>query len=680
MDFDLSARTARLSVGELADFSVGPRDSGEGQSGIWRAQLGSHWHREMQAQTSSESPDARFEVTIAGEVVHRGWILKLTGRIDQVVPDGSTTVLREIKTRSRPVPVPEPELRAEYPHYFAQLATYLTLHRLSAPTAPLRGELVFVETGSGLSQTLRLAREDESLFEFRLERFAQFLDLHHRALQRRQSLQFAPAFPPLRSGQEDTQTQLETALASRSVVTFEAPTGFGKTGVMLETALHALRAGRCDRIVYLTSKSTGQLQVVETLRRMTAPDVCHVLRDKPDTPAPSPSGLTESTPLAIWHVRNKGEHCVNHTFHCVRDQCRFINDVEARWPQSSLDRFHLFESHPRDLPTLRDAGRDAGICPYEITRTSLAFQDVWVGDYNYVFAPCNRTLFENQPGWNPARTLLMLDEAHHLPARVADAHSHLLTASATRAVLTELDHQRAPRSLTRAWESLVLLLSAQRVTEQIDVAAEDNLTDVLARIADQLPMLPLDYAALGPELADTLWSTAELVDWLRNATLPRLLWTPREGELHFTCLDVALITGNSLRSFGQVVLASATIGPSDAFAASIGIDPEAMARVNALTPWREGSYDVAVDLLVDTRYQQRPRHDGTTAATIGRLHAAADGAGVVFSPATPTPSKIVSIPTAPLCASPCNHAYPTSPPKLRGSNNPSRSPMCSSSS
>ena len=40
MDYDLDQRTARLSVGEFADFTVGPREGGDGNSGLWRAQLG----------------------------------------------------------------------------------------------------------------------------------------------------------------------------------------------------------------------------------------------------------------------------------------------------------------------------------------------------------------------------------------------------------------------------------------------------------------------------------------------------------------------------------------------------------------------------------------------------------------------------------------------------------------
>ena len=623
MQFDLTARTAQLSVGELADFAIGPRDSGEGQTGIWRAQLGTHWHHEMQAQTETEDSSAKFEVSIEGQVMHRGWQIQLNGRIDQVLYRDSVNVLREIKTLTRPVPLPEAELRHDYPHYFAQLATYLALQRIAAPELKLRGELVFVETGSGLSQTITFSRGDEALFESRIERLAQFLDLHHQAQARRRSLSFAPAFADLRAGQEDTRQRLETAFTSHRIVAFEAPTGFGKTGVMLETALSALKTGDCDRVVYLTSKSTCQLQVIATLDRMTAPAVGHTTSNRPTEPA---------TQLGVWHVRNKREHCVNHTFHCVRDSCRFLQDLEARWPQSGLDRFHLFTHEARDLPRLRQAGQAASICPYEITRTALAFQDVWVADFNYVFAPRNRTLFEKQPSWDPARTMLIVDESHNLAPRVADAHSAQLTDGDCRAVLAELDHQRVSNPLLRKWESLTLLVASTRANDALDLPTEEDLIDVLEQVAEALALTPLDYAALGPELAEVLWRPSELVPRLRDLSLTRLLWSPRDGHLAFTCLDAAPVIGTTLRSFGRVLLASATIGPVAAVATAAGLEPTELKRVQALTPWRKGAYDVAVDLRVDTRYHRRAQSYPTTAKTIQKIRKAATMGVVVFFP------------------------------------------------
>lgn len=680
MEFSLENRTARLSVGELADFHLGPRESGDGPQGIWRAQLGTHWHRELRAQVSAEHSTALFEVPITGQVVHHGWTLSLTGRIDQLVPPATPSHssssaqsgqlrpaarLREIKTVLRPLPAAEEELRAEYPGYLAQLATYLALARLNPPihpaldaATPVHGELVFVEAGSGLAQTLAVTAADEHGFTVQLERVVEFLNLRLRARERLRALRFHPAFPSLRPGQETIQADLRAALHARRTLFFEAPTGFGKTGALLECALTLLRAGRFERVLYLTSKSTGQLQVVHQLAAMTAP-VAPAVGDVPGSSA-------DASWVATWHVRNKREHCVNTTYHCVRDACRFLHDVEGRWSRSGLSRFYLLENQPRSLDLLRSAGAEAGICPYEITRSALAFNDVWVGDYNYVFAPSNRGLFYDQPGFDPQRTLLIVDEAHNLPSRVADAYSHVFDAADASLVAEGLHRARSFAPLSTAWDQWTHFLQQLKPSESLDPAEEDDARHLLESVAKHLGAVPLDFTELGAQVSEILWEVPSVLNELA-IELPRLWWSPRSSELSITCLDAAAVIGPALRSFGSAILASATLSPADVFADACGLEapprvapnPEFTGRLGDLnkrqtrklfkqlstaadllqvdeerrsdepfflraeTPWRDHAYDVAVDARVDTTYQQRSRNYPLTAATIEQLAAAA---------------------------------------------------------
>jgi DNA excision repair protein ERCC-2 len=602
MIFDLEKRTAALSVGEFAGFSLGPREAGSGgAAGIWRAQLGTHWHNELRARAITEhATAAEFEIAVTGQVFHRGWLLTLTGRIDQIIRRDDRATLREIKSVTRPLPADEAELRAEYPEYFIQIATYAALAQQSAlaVAAPIPGsrphaEIVFVETSSGLAQTITVTSADDALFRTQLERFAEFLDLRLRARERLRGLRFRPAFPSPRPGQETTRAELTALFERRPLVLFEAPTGFGKTGVLLEFALGQLRAGHVDRVLYLTSKATGQLQVVRTLNGMTAtsptpesvkPEI-HPRESSELFSAPANGGTappdchasddsliaTGTTPVAAWHVRNKGEHCVNTTFHCVRDRCQFLADAASRWARSGLARFYLDEKHARDLDTLRAAGRDARICPYEITRTALAFNDVWIGDYNYVFAPRNRGLFFEQPGFLPARTLLLIDEAHNLPTRVADAYSHAFSAIAAYAVRDELHRLHAPATLVTAWDHWCHFLHSLRASDALSAAAEDDARHLLGELAKPVRATSLDFAELGPDASDVLWRIPALVDELATSTLPRLWWSPRDGELLLTCLDAAAAIGATLREFGGVVLASATLTPVDGFSEACGL-------------------------------------------------------------------------------------------------------------
>jgi Rad3-related DNA helicase len=761
MEFDLDQRSASLSVGEFSSFITGPRSSSGGPQGVWRAQLGTHWHNELRSRAKAETPATEFEIPITGRLAHRGWLITLSGRIDQLLRSAAGVTLREIKTVTRELPADEAELRNAYPDYFAQLSAYVELTRLGAldggvarTTPPLPGapgqchalrdipsengpaerhvirdiaetgaggagavaraaagqaaggvagrrrsdalclpitaELCFVEVDSGLAQTVTLSRSDETCFRTQLERVVEFLELRHRARERLRHLRFRPAFARRRPGQETTEQELTATFAQHPLVLFEAPTGFGKTGVLLEFALGQLRSGHFDRVLYLTSKSTGQIQVVRTLGAMTSepgsPAASATTRGAgaagstppDDTPAPPAAA---ATPVAVWHVRNKAEHCVNTTFHCVRESCTYLAEAATRWPQSGLARFYIDERQARDLDTLRAAGREAKICPYEITRAALAFNDVWIGDYNYVFAPRNRGLFFEQPGFVAARTLLLLDEAHNLPSRVADAYSHAFNAADAYQLRDELHRLRPLAALVTAWDHWCHFLDHLRANHGLAPADEDDARHLLAEVAKLVTTVPLDLAELGPQAADVLWSVPSFVDELAATELPRLWWCPADRELVITCLDAAPAIGAALREFGGVVLASATLTPIDGFAAACGLDaldpkvigapakresvaprgpgatvPDRLGALNkrdtkklyrqlttgaqllrveeerdaarptllrALTPWRDGAYDVAIDARVDTTFQHRSLHYTTTAASIASLHRSA---------------------------------------------------------
>jgi Rad3-related DNA helicase len=638
-----------MSVGEFAEFTLGPRDGGEGPAGIWRAQLGTRWHLQMQAQAALDFGTVRFEVPVTGRLPAGRWIVELAGRIDQWVDRSpNLTLVREIKTVSRPLPEGADVLRREYPGYFAQLAAYLALQPAPQP----EGELVFVEISTGLSQSVPCGPEDQMLLQQQLARVQEFLELQWRARERLRQLQFRPAFENARPGQESIGLRLNEQAALGSALLLDAPTGFGKTGVLLEFALARLRSGESDRVVYLTGKATGQVQIMRTLHSMAPP-------------------MNKGGP-AVWLVRPKHEHCVNREYHCVRDACRFLDGVGERWNSSGLARFYLLDDQPRDLASLRGAGLDACICPYEITRAALACNDVWIGDLNYVFSPGSRGLFYHQPGFDPERTLLIIDEAHNLPSRVADAYSHQFSGgdAAMAGALLASAHPLA--SLVRVWNQWTDLLNSLSECSCIQPDTREWASELIEQLGTEIKETGIDYGALNPRATETLWSVASLHEDLASNELERLWWCRKPGILSITCLDAAPVTGVRLREFGLVVFATATPGPAPDFAAAVGLNPEATGAdpattttvprklgeltprqtrslalvsgadllrrteapvrvVRAETPWREGAYDVAIDARVDTTFQHRSQHARTTALALESLVGPA-GPAVGFFP------------------------------------------------
>ena len=311
-----------------------------------------------------------------------------------------------------------------------------------------------------------------------------------------------------------------------------------------------------------------------------------------------------------------------------------------------------------------------------------------------MFAPDSRGVFYDRLGFDPAQTLLIVDEAHNLPARVADAWSHAARAGDAELVLGELYRVRPPAALLLAWEHWTRLLAGLRHCDALDLAAEDDVREAVTGVANLVTATPLDYSSLGPLAAERLWNTLSLRDWLagefslpggpdpaasrRNPEVPTLLWCPRAGELHFTCLDAAALIGRTLRTYAGVLLVSATLQPPEPFLAACGLDgpppeatggdpagpPAALGKLSrrarralqdltsgaallqieesreaaqprlllARAPWRDHAYRMGVDTRIDTTFQHRSRHYAATAATIDALHAAAGAVVAAFFP------------------------------------------------
>ena len=164
-----------------------------------------------------------------------------------------------------------------------------------------------------------------------------------------------------------------------------------------------------------------------------------------------------------------------------------------------------------------------------LTRRALAHHDVWVGDYNYVFAPRNRGFFFDQIGFDPARTLLLIDEAHNLPARVADALSHELSADAAELTLTALHRIRCPRNFGQAWEHWTHFLRNLEPAKSLPLAAEDDARHLLRALASLLQSTPLNFTDLDPDATAAIWGAAAVAEDVSRSDLPRLWWVDRKS-------------------------------------------------------------------------------------------------------------------------------------------------------
>ncbi|MBL4575652.1 MAG: PD-(D/E)XK nuclease family protein [Opitutaceae bacterium] len=615
MHIDIRKRTLSLSVGEFANFSTSPNPPSKSIYAKWRTHLGQVWHDELRKQIEKGSIPAQFERPISGEIQHKGWKFILNGRVDQLLEHKDGTLIREIKTVSYSLPLSNEDLIKKHPTYFLQLTAYQILYSLSAEKPRNHipaGELLFVEASSGSSQAVPNVEAIEETFYQQVEIILEYVEQRRQGLERLRQLTFSPAFASPREGQEEIHQHLAQATNAKYIF-FDAPTGYGKTGCVLQYALNQLRSGKITRIIYLTGKSTGQLQVTTQLQEMLG----------------TPAGAT------WWQIRNKREHCINSAFQCFTHTCSYLDQIQTRWSESGLQRFHLFSEQPKDIESLKEAGRQEHICPYEITRSALPFIDIWIADYNYLFAPKNKAFLSDLVGFDPSQTLLLIDEAHNLPSRVASGYSFTLSDQDFHEAMIDLQRCNAPQKLLRNWEELILFVSTSKKTEAIGPLQEAELEDHLSHLAQEIETTSIDHSQLQPETSDTLFQLLEMEKFLSEKKLSMLIWGPSDGVLQITCLDAGTIIKQTLEPFPQTVFISATLNPLDHFKQRCGlqgISNEESIHLEASTPWRNNAYTVACDLRVDTRYKKRSQHTYTTASTIASLCNSSDKPIAAFFP------------------------------------------------
>jgi len=596
MHIDPTARTVRLSVRELATFRQLPSSAGY-QTASWRNAVGQQWHTTAAHRTREIHPDARFEVPLHAKWFYRDWYFEFQGRIDQLIPEQNQLCIREVKTVRDGLPASAEELASRYPDYFAQAAIYLDLARVLPDFADstLRAELYFIELETGGVQIVPLTDADQRSFNSQLDTLLPFLEDRRTSQLRLQGVELQPAFETLREGQAELFATLDNATLQSKTVLLEAPTGFGKTGIVLEHMLRQMQSGVYDRAIYLTSKSTGQLETIRQLRSM--------IGDK----------------LRYIQMRNRTEHCIESAAHTCTGDERCNARIGQSWQAAAIYPPDLFEHGTLTLNRSKELGQSTGVCPYALTKSCLPFAEVWIADLNYVFSPASRAVFLEQHGFNPAKTLLIVDEAHNLPDRVADALSVELSVADLLFALEELRSAGASHHLLSIGEELIRCLELLTTKEPLTSAALCETLDLCEDFTRQLKDAHFDYTTTAPFAVDIAWRIPDLAQRLAQPAHQWLHWSPSNGTVRATCLNASNWIADCVKPFGGSILMSATITPIQSFREHCGLTAEDAALALGHAPWREDAYHVAIDTRVDTRYKQRDKYYETTARTIAAL-------------------------------------------------------------
>lgn len=614
MHIDGENRRARLAVREFCEFSLFAT-GGAGHVGLWRMESGRRWHETVQAEKAATFT---AEKPIRGTLEHEEWTLELEGRIDLFSETGENgCAIGEIKTLTDSLPLDAAVLRERYPSYFLQLAAYRRLLCSGETKISVeRAFLLFIDIDTGLRQEVEAEENDTRDLEEQLARVIRFLETMRNRFRERRSFTWPSFREHPRPVQIEAQDSLRQALASGhdrpdapSVAGFEAPTGFGKTRILLEYALEALQTGEVDRILYLTGKNSGQVQALRELDQL----------------------FPEGNGPSVYRIRNHAEHYrICPLADCQAGSCASeLPEIKGDTAEAGL--YRLPAAAEAAWTAIADTAEALRACPYDLSRAALPLSDIWIGDYNYLFAPGSRHIFREQPGFDPMRTFLLIDEAHNLPDRVVSALSLSLREGELENVAEDLRMLRAHPPLRHAIRETARAIRSLIAGKVADTTFLYRMLDLLETITLLLRDNALPWSEFSLETVRLLQDLQALAWLLEKDNLHPVLWSPTDGEMEGLPLEASSWIGENLEGFKKTVCFSATLSPFGAFAERLGLPPGGLAPVPVATGESE-SFRVAIDARVDTRLRQRETHYHTTAHTAMRLAENAASCIAVYFP------------------------------------------------
>jgi DNA excision repair protein ERCC-2 len=424
-----------LSVKDLAALVAGPGAVDEVAYGVARMTLGRQVHESYQAERAAAEESFRKEFSVSHTTRVEGFEVQIRGRIDGVFERGAETVVEEVKSTLR---TRQELLRYDtqsYERYKLQLQLYLYFLWVSG-IRKLQGLLLFVSLVDDSRYSFQIDFDPatiESLIEQAIRKVIAEWQAEQRRAETKRALAARIRFPfeELRPYQAEMMEHIEDGLLHGKDVMVCAPTGIGKTvGALMPLLRFALLQNK--KVFFVTSKTTQQQLVLETVRRILAT-----------------AGAEETASgFNVLVLRAKERMCANEVCFCHPDYCDYARNYFMNRENSGLVEY--FSSRALMLPDeIFEKGSPQGVCPFELSLDLVDRADLVLCDYNYVFDPwISLRLFTAGEPYDDC--LLIIDEAHNLYSRGRDYYSPGLERGQIQWLAKWAEDRRRPASVETA--------------------------------------------------------------------------------------------------------------------------------------------------------------------------------------------------------------------------------------
>ena len=584
--------------------------------------------RAHQKVQRSRPSDYLSEVTVDYQHESEDFTLNIGGRIDGIYPaaPNRTVCIDEIKTTVRDL---DKVVDQNNPLHWGQAKTYAFMYAEAHDLPEVDIQLTYFHLETGEMRTQRISNDRRQLQAFFQDLVSRYLKWARTVIAWRQkrdnSIRALPfPFEDYRPGQRQMAVDIYRVIRERQQMILQAPTGIGKTMGALFPAIKSITEGLCNKIFYLTARTTGRSVAEKALDDLKKVG----LRFK---------SLT---------LTAKDKICFCPSAACNPDECEFTRGYYDRLNDAILD---VFQKDSFTRTVVEDAARNWTLCPFEFSLELSLWADCVICDYNYAFDPrvyLRRFFLESADDYT-----FLIDEAHNLVDRSRD----MFSAAIFKQPFLDVRRQTG-KKLSRIYKCMGRVNSWLVKTRKRCLEAEGII------IEKDSP------EGLYPLLRDFLHSTER---WLRlnrrtsfRDSLLELYFSAsafmrvaeeyddtyatfytcqdRELKVRLFCIDPARQLGEALTRCRAAIFFSATMTPVDYFKDMFGCREDAHHLILP-SPFPIDNFGQFMTHTVSTLFQDRestaPQVSGAIAAFVGQRK----GNYLLFFPSYAYLDKICSL-------------------------------------
>jgi len=415
-------------------------------------------------------------------------------------------------------------------------------------------------------------------------------------------------YPDFRPGQEDAIALINESINKGKDLLWEAPPGFGKTAVVLYSALkQAMASGR--QLFFATAKGGGRDPVRDA--------VITIQKQSPD--------------LHVLFLSARNELCLKDpaTQNSLVYTCK-----ECKLNRIEIDAFaraglpsELIENNLITINQLREIGSKYCVCPVDLAFALTYRVDLVVGDYNFVFDPAAQLqqfrLQDSHSG--PAAWTLLIDEAHNLFNRGRETFSTRIELNEVLNCIRLLEFEQWRFSENASYHALKEILErlscviqnalsgiAEEGIVPLDAAQFEwgNLEEGIGKRFAEFLLDAIDR--LEPEVESALWmiyrKVVYLVDLQRNDRDSFPFYGDRDlSAVGWKCLDPSEKLREVYPVFSSVVAFSGTMSPIDFYRNALGLGDRPVMTFDTPSIFPKNRQRIVLARGIDTRLRKRSK-------------------------------------------------------------------------